>query len=102
MGKRESGNGSVAVAVTAEETALQIARPEVSAASMAIMEVPLGDVTDKEYLTDHVESRLSSVSQRRAFRRLTRGLQQTGAKTLDGRAVTRPGDVVRWLMEQIE
>ena len=76
-------------------------QPEANAA-MAIMEVPLGDVTDKEYLTDHVESRLSSVTQRRAFRRLTRGLQQTGAKTLDGRAVTRPGDVVRWLMEQIQ
>lgn len=67
----------------------------------AIIEIPLGEVTEAEYLSDHVDARLKTINQRRAFRRICRGLQQTGAKTADGRPVTRPGDVVRYLLEQV-
>ena len=66
-----------------------------------VLEVPLGDVGEKEYLSRHVESRLKTREQRLAMKRLLRGLQQTGATTKDGRPVQRPGDVVRLLMEQI-
>jgi hypothetical protein len=68
----------------------------------AIIEVPLGTVTDSEYLSNHVESRLKGDHQKRVFRRLFRGLQEQGAKTNDGRPVTRAGDVVRWLLDQVE
>ena len=68
----------------------------------AIIEVPLGTVTESEYLSNHVESRLKGEHQKRVFRRLFRGLQERGAKTNDGRPVTRAGDVVRWLLDQVE
>jgi hypothetical protein len=63
--------------------------------------LPLGEVGEKEYLSRHVESRLKTLEQRIAMKRLLRGLQQAGAKTKDGRPVQRPGEVVRWLLEQI-
>lgn len=66
-----------------------------------IIEVPLGPVTENEYLSSHVEARFTTTQQRRTFRRLLRGLQQSGARTANGKAVQRPGDVLRWVVEQI-
>jgi len=67
----------------------------------ATIEVPLGEVHDNEYCSSHVESRLRTPQQRRAFRRLLRGLQQTGATTESGRPISRGGDVIRWILEQV-
>jgi polysaccharide deacetylase 2 family uncharacterized protein YibQ len=67
----------------------------------AIIEVPLGTVTDSEYLSNHVESRLKD-KEKLIFRRIFRGLQERGATTNDGRPVKRAGDVVRWMLDQIE
>lgn len=67
----------------------------------ALVEVPLGEVAAAEYLSRHVEVRWKTEQQKLAFRRVWRGLQVQGAKTSDGRPVTRPGDALRWLMEQI-
>ena len=66
-----------------------------------IIEVPLGTVGEKEPLVRHVESRLRARNQQLALKRLLRGLQETGTTLADGRPVRRPGDVIRWLMEQI-
>jgi hypothetical protein len=63
--------------------------------------MPLAPVSETEYLSDHVESKLRTQEQRRAMKRLLRGLQHQGAATKDGRPVQRPGEVVRWLMEQV-
>jgi hypothetical protein len=67
----------------------------------ALIEVPLGEVHDKEYCSSHVESKLRTPQQRKAFRRLLRGLQQAGATTESGRPVSRGGDVIRWILEQV-
>jgi hypothetical protein len=67
----------------------------------AIIEVPLGTVTDSEYLSNHVESRLKD-REKLIFRRIFRGLQERGATTNDGRPVKRAGDVVRWMLDQVE
>lgn len=67
----------------------------------ALVEVPLGEVAAAEYLSRHVEVRWKTEQQKLAFRRMWRGLQVRGAKTFDNRPVTRPGDALRWLMEQL-
>jgi hypothetical protein len=67
----------------------------------AIIEIPLGEVADQEYLSRHVESRLKTREQQLAMKRLLRGLQASGATTQDGRPVQRTGDVIRWMMEQV-
>lgn len=66
-----------------------------------LIEIPLGTVTEAEYLSSHVEARFRTIQQRVAMRRMWRGLQSAGAKLADGRPVTRSGDVVKWLLEQI-
>jgi len=67
----------------------------------AMIEIPMGDVGKKEYLSRHVEARFTSERQRLQFKRVLRGLQQSGAKTANGRPVNRPGDALRWLFENI-
>ena len=67
----------------------------------ALIEVPLGNVTEQEYLARHVEVRFRTVDQQRTFRAILRGLQERGAKTKDGLFVTKPSDALRWLMEQV-
>lgn len=66
-----------------------------------VVELPLGDVDKGEYLSRHVESRLKTRQQQLAMKRVVRGLQKAGAATKDGRPVQRPGEMVRWLLEQI-
>lgn len=68
---------------------------------VAVIELPLGDVGNREYLSRHVESRLKTQEQQLAMKRLLRGLQRTGATTKDGKPVQRPGEAVRWLLEKI-
>ena len=74
--------------------------PEVKLETVVI-ELPLGEVGEKEYLSRHVESRLKTREQQQNMKRLVRGLQQSGAATKNGRPVQRAGEVIRWLMEQI-
>lgn len=78
-----------------------MAKKTIEVQETTMIEVPMGTVTESEYLSTHVESKLKTMPQRRAFRRILRGLQERGAATLDGRPVTRPGDVLRWMLEQI-
>ena len=66
-----------------------------------LVELPLGGVDSNEYLSSHVEARLKTLGQRMAMKRMLRGLQNSGAKTKDGRPVQRAGEAIRWLMEQI-
>jgi len=61
----------------------------------------LGVVGENEFLSRHVETRFATVEQRTTFKRLLRGLQHAGATTKDGRPVNRPGDVMRWMMENV-
>jgi len=63
--------------------------------------LPLGEVGEQEYLSRHVESRLKTRKQQLAMKRLLRGLKQSGMTTADGRPVQRPGEAIRWLVEQI-
>lgn len=79
----------------------QAAAEEKSSCAVVTVELPLGDVGEKEYLTRHVESRLKTREQQMAMKRLLRGLQNSGATTRDGRPVQRPGEAVRWWLEQI-
>jgi len=86
---------------TATETPPAMEEVNVIGLATAIVEVPLGEVGEKEYLSNHVEARLTTNEQRVNWKRLCRGLQQQGATTKDGRAVQRPGQVVRWILERI-
>ncbi len=78
--------------------AMPIPKAEVEA---VLVELPLGIVGEKEYLSYHVESRLRTHDQRLAMKRLLRGLQTSGAKTEDGRPVQRQGEVIRYVLERI-
>ena len=75
---------------------------EVERATTVVIELPIGDVTEHEYLSRHVEARFQTVGQQVAMRRIWRGLQSQGAKLGNGRPVTRSGDAVKWILEQIE
>jgi len=75
-------------------------QPQVAPVTVLI-EAPLGYVGKDEYLSRHVESRLKTREQQLAMKRVLRGLQSTGATTNDGRPVQRPGEAVRWLLEQV-
>lgn len=89
---------------TAETKVEQPQKPvakENKAIKTALVELPLGDVAQSEYLSTHVEARLKTREQQLTMKRLNRGLQALGAKTKDGRPVLRPGDVIRFLMERI-
>jgi len=83
------------------EVATREAMPKPRGTTTAQITLILGEVGKDEYLSRHAESRLKTPKQQLAMRRLFVGLQQTGAKTEDGRPVTRLGDVLRWLLEQI-
>ena len=76
------------------------AAPEAAIATV-LLELPLGEVNKGEYLSTHIEARLKTREQRLAMKRLLRGLQETGAKTKDGRPVQRPGEAIRYIAEQI-
>ncbi len=49
---------------------------ERAAEHTAVIEVPLGDVGETEYLSRHVESRLKTREQQLAMKRLLRGRRQ--------------------------
>ena len=97
MGKRE--NGSVAVAVTVEETELQIARPETEAAYIPV-DVPLAGSDGPDIR--NVQIRLTA-RQAVAYRRLRAGLVAHGERLSDGRLVndTIRGQPLQWLLEQL-
>jgi hypothetical protein len=65
------------------------------------IEIPLGEVSETEYLLQHVETRLNTDQQKRAFKRVFRALEQRGATLANGRPINRPGNVLQWLMEQV-
>ena len=75
-------------------------KPEL-ATETVVIELPLGEVSEKEYLSRHVESRLRTRDQQSTMKRLLRGLQASGATTKDGRPVQRAGEAIRYMMEQI-
>ena len=99
MGKRESGNGSTAVAVTVEETKLQIARPEVEAAYIPV-DVPLAGSEGPDVRNVHI--RLTA-RQAVAYRRLRAGLVGLGERLDDGRLVddTIRGQPLQWFLERL-
>ena len=97
MGKRESGNA--AVAVTVEETTLQIARPESEAAYVPV-DVPLAGSEGPDIRNVHI--RLTA-RQAVAYRRLRAGLVSLGARLDDGRMVddTIRGQPLQWFLERL-
>ena len=99
MGKRESANGSVAVAVTAEEAKLQIAQPETEAAYTPV-DIPLAGSDGPDIRNVHI--RLTA-RQAVAYRRLRAGLVSLGERLDDGRMVddTIRGQPLQWVLERI-
>ncbi len=86
-----------------QQRPIQVKRPADPKAGVttARITVPLGPPpSETAYVSRHVETRFSTVEQRIAFRRLLEGLKEKGVCLSGGRPVTRPGDVLRWLMEQ--
>jgi hypothetical protein len=63
--------------------------------------VPLGEITLGGYMNYHAESQLDH-SQAITLRRITQGLDQTGAKLKNGSRVTKPAHTIKWLLEQFE
>jgi len=84
--------------VTEIRTLPEITSPELE---MSEIHVPLGEIPAKGYLQSHVECRLKTHQQKVSLKRAFRGLQERGEKLENGNPIRRPGDVVRWLMEQI-
>ena len=97
MGKRESG--SAAVAVTVEETKLQIAQPEAEAAYIQV-DVPLAGSEGPDISNVHI--RLTA-RQAVAYRRLRSGLVSLGERLDDGRLVddTIRGQPLQWFLERL-
>ncbi|MCI0430314.1 MAG: hypothetical protein L0210_07215 [Rhodospirillales bacterium] len=67
-----------------------------------IIEVPLGPLHEGGYLSDHISARLSSLKQRRNYRRLLNGLRNSGATLENGRFVHTQADAMKWLFENLE
>lgn len=64
------------------------------------LEIPVVPVSEETYCPMFVNVRMS-VSQRRALRELTEGLDKSGATLNNGRRIVTCPDAVRYLLEQI-
>jgi hypothetical protein len=99
LADRYSRRTIVAVAVTVEETKLQIARPETEAAYIPV-DVPLAGSEGPDIRNVHI--RLTA-RQAVAYRRLRSGLVSLGERLDDGRMVddTIRGQPLQWFLERL-
>lgn len=66
------------------------------------IDLPIAEMPpESAYCVQHVEAQLQSREQRVMLKRLLTGMQNVGAQMANKRPVARPGDVVRFLLEQI-
>jgi len=70
--------------------------------TFASLVVPLGPETvDGGYTAHRVDVNNMSKVQRNNLKRLTRGLEDSGAKLKNGKAVTKSIDAIRWVLEKL-
>lgn len=98
MGKRESGNGSVATVTERPEVALHVTAE--AEAVYAPVEIPLAGSEGPDIRNVHI--RLTA-RQAVAYRRLRAGLVSLGERLDDGRLVddTIRGQPLQWVLERI-
>jgi hypothetical protein len=73
---------------------------EMDVVATAIIEVPIAPaLSSVEYATRSIELTLTP-EQAQWVKRLWKALDERGAKLLDGRYVTRPGNALQWVIEQ--
>lgn len=67
------------------------------------VEVPLAPITPHGYMTDQIDMRGGRLTrkQRENLKRLTRGLDDAGAKLENGKAIVYPIDAVRFVLERL-
>lgn len=70
------------------------------AAKKAVVTLPLAEIDDAAYLSQHVEAQLTRV-QARALRQVFNALRKEAALLTNGRYVQSMADTVRWILEQI-
>jgi hypothetical protein len=69
-----------------------------------VIEVPLSAATESDSLRrggTSLNVRIKNSKQLITLRRLRRGLEDTGAKLIDGSEVNDNSKVIRWLLEQV-
>ena len=80
-------------------------RPDLDPPRRITIEIPIGELTDHEYLPEGLNFRLlghkSSRSMRAALKRVFRALHTNHAVMSNGRHVDNPTDAVRWILDQI-
>lgn len=62
--------------------------------------VPLAEILDDTYLSNHVQVQLTYL-QSKALKRAWIGLDECGERLRNGRRVASNADVIRWLLEQV-
>jgi hypothetical protein len=66
------------------------------------LSLPVGDIPDGVYLSNHYNVTAATRKQRRGMRRLVEGAQQQRLRLENGKTVDTPIDVLRWFLEQVE
>ncbi len=93
--------------IVADGDGLVVSLPETqfparTAGRRVFVELSLGPKPGPDdYMTDHLEVRLLTPQQRLGLRHLWTGADAAGLRLEDGRRLARPGDAIRWLLEQI-
>jgi len=86
---------SVSSVAMLEEPSLKVETVELA--------IPFGEIPPGAYVsrTERVEFTSMTRRQSVALKKLTRGLEDSGKKLDDGTLIKRPGQAMRWLLEQI-
>lgn len=84
-----------------KESEVPTPAPEVRFANL---DVPMGELASGAYVPrfERMEFRSMSLVQARSLKRLTRGLEDSGETLSNGTRVSRPGQAIRWLLEQLD
>lgn len=83
------------------QTVPQIQKPFCGTQTITI-EIPIGELSERGYITRHVEVNRLSTAQMHALNRVLNGLRGAGAKlTEHDRLVDTPPDAMRWLLDLV-
>jgi len=75
--------------------------PRTADPDLVRVELPLGTIDPKAYLSKRCDLSNLSPRQARALRQLTEGLQDAAARLENGRRVTSSADAVRYVLEKL-